>query len=136
MTPCIATESMLVRHLNEWETLPPELRLPFPKIDPTWAWVVAGDAGPVAVIYGADVHGMAHMIMLKALDSAPPECLVLLLRGVRDDLLARGYTQVMSWLSATRVTEMKLARVFQRLGGKLAAESGWWGIASLEGRKW
>lgn|SRR5262249_14715743 len=133
-----ATETMLVRHLNDWEwkTLPESLRLPFPKIDPAWCWVVDSPNGVVASAYGADLHGMAHMITLKTLDIAPSGVLVLLLRGIRDDLLTRGYTKVMCWLSATRTPEMKLARVFQRLGGSLAAESGWFAVASLEGRKW
>lgn len=137
MAECaFATETLLARKMNPWEKLPDELRLNFPKLDPDWIWVVDGHDGPVAALYGADLHGFAYLARLAVLPKAPSSVLVLLFRKMVSDLRERGYGSFMCWLSATRVPEMKLARLIQRLGGGLSAESGWFGAARIDGRTW
>lgn len=131
-----ATETQIVRRMNPWERLPEALRLNYPQINPEWCWVLDGERGIEAVCYGADMHGIAQIMMIKTLEGTARHSLLLLLRGVVADLRERGYTMLMTWLSATRPAELKLARVFQRLGGKLVAESGYFAVATLRERRW
>ena len=137
---CLATETMLARQLNPWEvkSLPEALRLPFPSIRPEWTWVVDSPAigGVCAILYAGDLHGMAYLARLAALPTAPPSALTLLFRQAFSDLRSRGYSTIMCWLSISQCTEVKLARIIQRLGGGLAPESGWFAAARIDGRRW
>lgn len=98
----------------------------YPNVDPDWVWVVEGEDGKIAAsLFAAPAHGTAILLRLNARDGANPYLVRRLLRAVLQSLKDRGYSMFFSFLDATKVDELKLARIAQRYGCQIVSFSGY-----------
>lgn len=95
----------------------------YPAMDQDWVWVAEEDEKVVASLFAAPAHGTAILLRLNS-KAASPITIRRLLKEALQSMKDRGYPMFISFLDATQVKELKLARLVQRYGGQLIAFSG------------
>lgn len=95
----------------------------YPALDHDWVWVAEEQGKIVASLFAAPAHGTAILLRLNS-KAANPVTVRRLLGEALQSMKERGYPMFISFLDATQVKELKLARMVQRYGGQLIAFSG------------
>jgi hypothetical protein len=115
-----------VRSLDRYDTIPPFAAKDFPSplTMKEWIWVAFSSTTdqPLALIAACPMHGVAFLVRVNAISSAPRSVFVGLLRKLLADLLSRGYTQYAVCLSSERETEAKLIDILKKAGGRVIQE--------------
>lgn len=129
----IATDQLTIRHYIPGDImrhLAPEYM--HMELDPDLCWVAEGPTGEiVGLVLATGGHQTAVLLRVAALPGTPGAWLLAMLRHVVRDLIAMDYKLIVACLSAARAEELKLARIFERAGGKLAAISGFVGAVPV-----
>lgn len=95
----------------------------YPSLDMDWVWVAEENGKVVASLFAAPAHGTAILLRLNS-KAKNPMTVRALLNQVLWSLKERGYPMFISFLDATQVKELKLAKLVQHYGGQLIAFSG------------
>lgn len=95
----------------------------YPNIDQDWVWLFKRQGRVVASLFAAPVHGVVFLLRLNT-KGARPSDLRSLLRQALKSMQDRGYSMFFTMLDATRVEELKLARICERYGCQLVPYSG------------
>lgn len=96
----------------------------YPNLDYDWIWVAEERGRIVASLFAAPAHGIALLLRLNSKAENPMTTRTLLHQALRD-IKGKGYSMFFSFLDATKVNELKLARVAQRYGCQLIPFSGY-----------
>lgn len=113
--------SHYVRHLEKEEYLPDTGSglSESPLLQKDWIWVAycSRTDKPLASLVAAPMQGIAMLLRINAIDSAPKSILVGLLRKSLADMKKRGYNLFATPLSLDRAEESQLARIIIKVGG-------------------
>lgn len=103
----------------------------YPALDHDWIWVAEEGGKIVASLFAAPAHGT--VILLRLNSKATNLTTVRRLLGeALQSMKERGYPMFISFLDATQVKELKLAKMIQRYGGQLIAFSGFIGCGRIK----
>jgi hypothetical protein len=103
----------------------------YPALDQDWVWVIEENGRIVASLFAAPAHGTVILLRLNS-KAASPYAIRRLLGEALQSMKARGYPMFISFLDATQVKELKLARLIQHYGGQLIPFSGFIGCGRIK----
>lgn len=135
----IATDQLVIRHYQPGDImhhLAPEYM--HMELTPELCWVAEGSSGEiVGVVLVSAGHQTAVLLRVASLPGTPGAWLLAMLRHVFKELVERDYKLVIACMSAARVEELKMARIFERAGGKLTPISGFVGaVLTRQAGRW
>ena len=116
----IQRHEVTVRNMRFGESVPTELELVHGFVlDYAWVWVLEVRGKVLGALYVAPAHGIAILMRVCLLPTAPSWSLGRLLRKMLEDIDKRGYKGYAVCLDPDRPEEQKLLRVVARAKGKI-----------------